>query len=209
MSIALATILSALYPPLHAASASDLVFTSDSELTGTIEDALKDLGQDYGVFVTRDITTITLVSGTPTYALPENHLATLHVSMANRPLVASSRHELERLDSGYLTTPGTAAKPVKRWYQDKGAANVIGFHPVPSVGSGNGLAVEVIYFAYPCSAASGLEVPKVLADMIEFQTEQEMYGKESDFQMVEVAQSCKALADLYSAQVKNLWETAQ
>ncbi len=209
MSIALATILAALYPPLHASSASDLVFTSDSELTGTIEDALKDLAQDYGVFVTRDITTITLVSGTATYALPENHLATLHVSLSNRPLIASSRQELERLDSDYLITPGTAARPVKRWYQDKGAANVIGFHPVPSVGSGNGVAVEVIYFAYPCSATAGLSVPRVIGDMIEFQTISEMYGKESDFQMVEVAQSAKALADLYEAQVKNLWEVAQ
>jgi hypothetical protein len=209
MSIALSTILGNLYPPLHAASASDLVFTSDSELTGQIEDALKDLAQDYGVFVTRDITTITLATGTATYALPENHLATLHCSLSSRPLIPSSRHELERLDSNYITTSGTAAKPVKRWYQDKGAANVIGFHPVPSAGSGNGVAVEVIYFAFPCSAASGLEVPKVIADLIEFQSIGEMYKKESDFQMVEVAQSCEGLAGLIQAQVKNLWEVAQ
>lgn len=214
MPLNVTTLISAIWPFLHASGESDAIVWTDAELTRYFQDHLKRFSQKFGCFVIRDITTITLVNAQATYSLPERHISTLHVSLSNRPLVASARHELERLDVDYITTAETSSKRTKRWYQDKQSEDTIGFQPVPATSLSAGSVAEVIYHEYPCNLDelhndTDINTPSVIGDYLEFQVIGEAYSKESDLSMPEVAQSARALAMLYEAQISNLWQTSQ
>lgn len=208
MTIPLATLQSGLWPDLHATGESDAVFVTAADLERVISDRLKGLAMDYGIYVVRDIAFITLVAGRAVYDLPPRHLSTIHVAHQGRPLVASARAELERLDVNYQTTPATALKLVRRWYQDKHGFNRLGFHPVPAVADA-GSKVEVIYFRYPCEVDAGIDGPLIIGDLLHLLTLGDVYSRESDFSQPETAQSAHAVAQLMTAQFANLWGMAQ
>lgn len=203
------TLRTNIYRYLHATSESDAIIATDGELDRVLSDELSDLAMHYGLFVERDSTFITLIAGQAMYALPPRHLSTLHVALASRPLVASSREELEKRDTGYASTAATTAAPVRRFYEDKSGFNMIGFHPVPSVASGAGSQVEVVFHRFPCEISDNVTAPAFIGDLLEVLTTREVYMKESDLAMPEVAKSLEGLAGIYEAVIKELWQTAQ
>lgn len=208
MTIPLATLQTGLWPDLHAVGESDAVFVDSAELERVIADRLKDIAKQYGVYVTRDIAFITLVAGQALYNLPPRHLSTLHVSLNGRPLIASSRAELEARDLSYTTRAATVANPVRRWYEDKQTANTIGLHSVPAAADA-GSELEVIYHSYPCEVDEGIDGPLIIGDLLHLLTLGDLYSRESDFSEPEAAQSAKAVAGLITAQFANLWGMAQ
>lgn len=212
MSINIADLIANIYAFLHATSESDAIFVDDAELERKIADLLSDLAIEYGLFIERDNSFITLADGTQMYGLPPRHLSTLHVALNGKPLIASSTAELERLDANFGTTSETATVrpgPVKRWAQDKQGFNNITFYPVPAAGISAGLKPEIIYFQYPCSADEDIDTPKIIGDLLEIMVLENSYKKESDFSCPEIAQACGALAGLYFAQIANLWRQSQ
>lgn len=208
------TLISSLWPPLHATDQSNVVFVTDEELTATIADQLKELARNFGVFVVRDIATA-LVQGTASYPAPVRHVSTLAVSIleTGRPLVASSTKEMENWDRAYESTQAAAATPVRWWYSDKVGVNRIGIARVPGILDA-GQHLEVIYHQYQCDldpahTVVDIRAPKFVGDYIEVTALAEMYGKESDFQMPESAQSYKQLGMLYEQIFQSWWGTAQ
>ncbi len=191
-------------------SVADFVAWSSAEIRRSMKTHVQRLAERFSIFVVRDITYITLFQAQAMYDLPPRHLSTLAISVDSRPLAADSTAGIERRDRNYLTTAASEARPVLRFYEDKqGDFNMVGFHPVPSAADGSGENAEVIFHQYPCEIDDGIEAPAVMTDYIELQVVGEMYGKESDRAMPEVAKACKALAELYEMQYKALYGSAQ
>jgi hypothetical protein len=195
MSFTLSSLRSNLYPQFHAVGESDLVFTDNSQINSLLEDRLKDLAMEHQIFVQRDASFVTLVAGQALYSLPARHLATAHVALNNRPLVASSRTTLERQDTEYRTRAATVAKPVGFWYEDRHGFNQIGLFPVPAAADA-GSKLDIIYFEFLCDLSGTIALPKIIGDMLEQLVIADLLSMESDFQMIEVAQSARALYGL-------------
>lgn len=208
MGFTLTELRNNLYAPLHAVSEADLVFTDNSQIDSLLEDRLSDLAMEHQIFVQRDNTSITLVSGQALYSLPSRHLATAYVALNNRPLVASSRTILERQDVNYTTTQATVQKPVGWWYQDRQPANTIGIYPTPAVADA-GSKLDIIYFEYLCDLSGTINLPKIIGDMLEQLVMADLYSRESDLMMPEVAQSGRAMYGLMSPQLETLRGKAQ
>ncbi len=203
------TIRDHVYIYLHARSQSDALIVNDSELDRVLSDALSDLAINYGIFVAQNETFITLVDAQADYDLPPRHISTLHAALDDRPLTPSSREETERRDASYRTRAATLASPTRRFYQDKGGFNRIGFHPVPSTAAGAGEHVEIIYHVYPCEVTDDVEAPLFVSDLLEVLATRDCYGKESDLAMPEVAKALRGLSEIYTGLLKGYWGMAQ
>jgi hypothetical protein len=199
-------------PVLHSDSVANLVWWSQNEITRWFSDAFKRLAQNYGLFVVRDVTAISLIQGEPLYDAPPRHLSTLHVAVGNRPLIADSTHALELRDADYQVTEAPVDEHVQRWYSDKVGANMIGFQPVPGV-EDDGENAEVIFHQYPCYDEGDLnetiDVPLFIGDYLEAVVIGEAYSCESDAQCVEIGQAARALAGLYTEIFASYWKGAQ
>lgn len=202
------------WPQLHAVGESDAVAWTDAELTRLFADALKRLAQEFGVFIVRSAE-IVLVQGTAVYNAPTRHVSTLHVAIleSGRPLIPSSTKEMEARSGSFQTTQATADTPIRYWYSDKQGANKIGLVPVPGAADA-GTHLEVIYHIYPCNLDAAhtdvdIRAPKFIGDWAESVVMSESYGKESDFQMPESAQSYRQLSQLYEQILSSLWGGAQ
>jgi hypothetical protein len=212
--LSVSTLIANLLPGLHSDSLANLVAWTDEELTRIIADALKRLAQEYGVFVIRDIT-IVLVQGTAVYGAPTRHVSTLHIAIleSGRPLIPSSTKEMELKSSSFATTQAAVATPIRYSYSDKSGANKIGLVPVPGALDA-GKHLDVIFHQFPCNLDAAhtdvdIRAPKFVGDWAEAVATSEAYGKESDFQMPETAQSCKTLAMLYEQVIGQLYGVAQ
>lgn len=203
------TLRAHIYLYLHGTDASDALIADDVELNRILSDRLSALATEYGIFVNQDESFITLVTGTAMYALPPRHLDTMHVALDDRPLVASSREELYKRDRAYSTTAATVARPIRRFYEDKSGFNQVGLHPVPSAVAGNGERLEVIYHYFPCEVTDDVKAPAFIGDLLEVQTTRELYMKESDLGMPEVAKSLEGLAGIYTDLIGRYWGKAQ
>lgn len=203
MSFTLTSLRSNLYPQLHAVSEADLVFCDDPTINDLIESDLTDLAMEHQIFVKRDNAFVTLVAGQALYGLPPRHLATAYVALNNRPLVASSRTVLERQDTEYRTRAATAQKPVGFWYEDRHGFNQIGIYPVPAAAD-VGLKLDIIYFEYLCDLSGTIALPKIVGDMLEQLEIADLYSRESDLSMPEVAQSARALCGLMKGPLMTL-----
>jgi hypothetical protein len=214
MSVDVTTVISNLWPLLHATSNADVVSTSDAELTRLISDELRKVSRTYGCFIARDTTSIIFVSGTPIYNAPPDHLSTLHIAYNGKPLTPTTTFELEALDPNYLTTAANGSKgPVQNWYSDKNGPNLIGFYPVPAAAD-VGLSPEVIYHIMPCGIDEAhtqtiINAPAFFGDYLEIKAMADSYRKESDLQMPEVAKTLDQLAALYEEIMKSLWGMSQ
>lgn len=200
MSLNVTTEIAALLPMLHAASLSDLVFWSDAEITRYYHDRLLAHAQQFGVFVARDVTTVTLVQGTATYALPAGLLDVMHVALDGVPLIPATTNELEAEDDLFATTQATLTAPIKRWYSDRIGQNRVGVQPVPAAGDA-GKHLDIIYHGYVCDldpahTVTAINVPAPIGVLLKMQVLAECYGAESDGRMPEVARSALGLASL-------------
>lgn len=179
VGIKVSDLLGALYPRLHAAGATDLVWWTLAELLGYLDTAASGMVQKAGVFVQRS-TTFT-ASGAATYPLPVDHVSTIHVTYNGLPLRAATTAELAALDPLYPT----AAGPVKRWYEDTIGLLSIGLQKVPDAVA----ALAIVHHATPprVTADGTIPVPEVIGAYLEDLVLADCYGKQSDAMMPEVA----------------------
>jgi hypothetical protein len=199
-------ILAALYPRLHAAGASDLIWWSKLELLDWLDLALKALARRAGMFVKR--TQTATAAAAATYALPPDHLSTIQVSLAGTPLRPASVHELAARDEGYETTAADATHPVTHWYEDTIGLASIGVARVP-------IAVEQLTLIHhhtlpaPGADDSLLAIPKAAAAFLEDAVLSEAYGRESDVRMPEVAAFLGREIELFAQVFEEYWGAAQ
>ena len=209
MSISVNDLITNLLGPLHSDSTANLVWWTDGELTRFFDEAVKSHARKAGVFVVRDITSITLVQGTAVYDAPARHLDTLYIALDGVPLIASSSSELELLDDSYKTTQGIPLY----WYADKEGANKIGFYPAPNAAA-VGKHPELIINQYPAvldeaHSNTTIPVPACTGDYLEAVVLGEAYGKESDARLPETSAAMKQLAKLYEQIFDDLYGVSQ
>ncbi len=128
-SIDTTQVIDELLPSLHATSRANLYPWSEADLIQWMDEALKRLARLVCVFVGRQADSLT-VPGTASYALPTQHIATLHVSYGTTPLAPANMLELEARDPAFLTTPGTP----DHWYEDLIGLATVALSPVPDRG---------------------------------------------------------------------------
>lgn len=198
------TIINRLLPQLHAADEASLVATSRAELLEVIDESVKRLARACLIFVKRH-TGQNTANGTAVYSLPSDHLATLHVSVADVPMIASSSSEIEMLDESYKETTGTP----EHWYGDGDGLNQIGLYPVPS----GAAAISKVYQNLPAELSDPsvltVQMPAVFDDYIHLRTLRETYTKESDIAMPELAAPLDKLLMLYEAAAVQLYGRGQ
>lgn len=213
MSISVNDLITNLLGPLHSDSTANLVFWSDAELTRFFDEAVKSHARKAGVFIVRDITSVTLVQGTAVYDAPARHISTLYVALDGVPLIASSSSELELLDDNYKTTQATADSPIAYWYADKEGVNKIGFYPVPNAAAA-GKHPELIINQFPAEldeahSNTTIPVPACTGDYLEAVVLGEAYSKESDARLPETSAGMKGLAALYEQLDRDLYGVSQ
>ena len=212
-TISSTAIVATLHPMLHAAGivqpgtgATDLIHWNSAQLSHWVAEWIKRHAQMHGVFVVHD-QTILLADGTATYDAPAHHLDTIHVMTSTASLIASSTTELEALDPSFFTTVETTGNITNRWYADRVGANTIGVYPVPATGFSDGDALEIIYHGYICD--DPFTAPLFVQDYLTLAVYAEAVASESDGQMVEAAQSARAVMSLIDEVVNAYWGRAQ
>ncbi len=196
-----ATIVTDLLPALHSGSIADLVFWSECELIQWIDAALKKLARTAGIFVGRSIDTNTAI-GSATYALPAQHLSTIHASYNGSPLRPATTGELAARDASYASRTGTPS----RWYQDTIGLARIGLALVPDAIA----ALWVIYHGWPreidCAKTNTtMPLPGVLEPYVELYVLAEAYSKEGDAHAPDIASAARSLMHLYEKAALDYW----
>lgn len=198
------TIITRLLPMLHATSEANLVATTRAELLVLIDQSLKRLARLSLIF-TKRTTNQNTANATPTYSLPSDHLASLHISVANQPMIASSSHELETLDEAYQSSAGAPA----HWYGDGNGLETFGLYPVPT----STAAISKVYQSMPAEitdpSALTVTMPAVFDDYLQFRALRVTYTKESDIAMPELAAPLDNLLSHYEAAAIQLYGRGQ
>lgn len=197
-------IVAALLAPLHAATLADLVMWSECELIQWIDAGVKKLARLAALFIGRSIDTVT-VAGTAIYALPAQHLATIHASYDSKPVRPATTGELAARDAQWQTRQD----PTQRWYQDT-LVQQIGLAPVPD----HPRALWLIYNGWPqtvdCAKThTTIPLPLSLAPYLELYTLGEAYSKEGDGFAPDIAAAARAIAGLYERVAVEYWGPAQ
>lgn len=198
-------IVAAMLPALHADTIAHLIFWLESELIEWIDAAVKKLARTAGVFIGRSIGTNTVI-GTGTYAVPSDHLSTIHASFNTSPLREASAGDLDAQNPAYLTAQGTP----KRWFQDKLGLSTIGYAPVPD----SVHATWLIYHGLPQTVDAAkvhttIPLPWVLEDYVELSVLAEAYSKEGDGYAPDIAATARQIAGIYEAAAVGYWGTAE
>lgn len=190
------------YALLGAAEAADLYFWTDAEITAWQNEGLARLARRVALFVDRG--TVAVTAGTATYALPTDHLSTLHVSLAAVRLRAANVAEVEALSSTWRADSGTPS----RYLQDHGAGLAsIRLYKKPVANA----TAYVIEHELPATVTADdpLPAPEPLMDYLLFFALGEARRKESDAAMPEIAAHCDAMLDLYEGILKGYWGVPQ
>jgi hypothetical protein len=188
-----------LYPYLNSESAADLEHWTDAELLAWLNRGFERLCRKAAVKVERD-TSIAVINGTSTYALPARHLGTIHVSLDGSAVRATSQAELDARDSAWKTAEGE----VTHYLQDHGAGLLsIRLYKEPQA---NG-TLAVIRSAIPAELAAGsdLTLPDILADYGFAYAIAEARKREGDAAMPEVADVCDQLLAAYEYVSREYW----
>ena len=200
-SIKVSDILTDLYPRLHAAGATDLIWWTAAEIVEYMTASLERLAQMAGVFVERSVATT--VNGTAVYSLPVGHVSTIHVTYNGQPLRSASASELIALDPAYATTTGT----VKRWYEDTIGLMSIGLQKVPD--AANTLAIIHHAVLGELTSDGSIPVPDVIGTYLEDLALADCYGKQSDASMPETAVFLRTKAGIIEQALKQYYGEAQ
>lgn len=201
-AIPVSGILGRIYPRLHAAGASDLVFWTETQLLLWIDRAAKRLARATGVFVKRTATAT--ANGDQAYPLPADHVSTIHTSVAAAALRPANTAELQALDDAWQTTPGTP----KRWYEDLLGLAEIGLYPVPTVSA----ELAIIHHHTPpqlAATTATLAAPLAVSAYIEYSVVAEACSVGGDGAAPDIAQSAAAQAELYEQVIRSYWGGAQ
>lgn len=120
------TVLTNLLPDLHATSFASMNFWTESSLIQWTDQAVKRLAVAAMVWIARD-SSIETVIGTAIYALADDAIETVHISLATTPLRAAAVMDLEARDESFQSTAGTP----DHWYEDDLMLGTVGLCPVP------------------------------------------------------------------------------
>ncbi len=199
--IAQTAITAFLLAPLHSGTLGDLVMWTECELIQWIDAAVKKLARTAGIFAGRSLDTVT-AQGTATYALPAQHISTLHASYDARPLRPASTGELAARDSKWQTRQDSP----QRWYQDAIGLGLIGLAPVPD----DAQPLWIIYHGWPQTvdcAGANTTVPLLacLEPYIELEVIAAAYTKEGDGYAPDIAQAARSLAGIYEGAARAYW----
>ena len=190
-------------PTLHADSRANLTFWSEAELVQWMDEALKRASRKFPLFIGRSASTLT-VPAQATYALPSQHVMTLHVSLGTEALRRSSTEDLEARDPSYQTTAATSDAPVDHWYEDRIGSSSIGLAPVPSAE----IPLPIIYAGWPNQldpSSMLIAAPAPIKGYLAMAMLAEAYGKEGESEMPDVAQHCRGMAGLYENVFQGLY----
>lgn len=198
-------IIARMVPQLHSDTVNNLTFWSECELITWNDEAVKRLARTTGLFVERDITSITLVLNQLRYTLPTRHVATLFVTLDDKPLIPTSTAQLEALDPNWENVEiGTPT----RWIEDKELGQLIIYPPPDPLTLSQ--AVGVIMLAYPTTldcpkVNTTVVIPKPLEDYCEIVALGKAYGKDSDLKLPEVSNHAMQRAQLYERIMQKYW----
>lgn len=186
--------LSLLYQKLNAESASDLLFWSQSELSGWATDALAELARTTGAHIER-FASIAVAAGDPTYALPSRLTSIIHISLNDQALRYATVRELEALDADWQATTGTPA----RYTRERGFTTVR-LYPKPT-GSGT---LQVIGHTTP-ESSSNVRVAAPVLDAVLFRVLAKARAKRGDGAMPDTAQQSSAVVELLVSAIRGIW----
>jgi hypothetical protein len=207
-TVAWSELLACLYPRLHAADASTLVWWTESDLRNWANEALQLLARQALLFIRRDTGTLT-VSGQREYPLPQRHLATIHATYNDRPLLPTDRAQIDSLDYGADAAACLTGQFPKRWYEDTlGVHASVGVYPSPFDAS----TLAVIFSQAPealTSTASTMPIPYCLAAFVEDYVLGEAWNHDSDFAMPELAQHFQQKRAFYLELYQAYWGPKQ
>lgn len=178
---------------LHAASRADLTYWTEGDLIRYLDESLKRLARKACVFVGRS-TAISTAAGTATYAHPDRHLVTLHVSYDGGAIAPGNVAELEARDEDFRTTGGAPTA----WYEDLLAGDVVGLAPVPTAAA----TLAQVYAGYPATLDAGRQqtlvgAPAPVRGYLGMCLLAEAYSRAGDSEMPDVAKHCRARMDLF------------
>ncbi len=192
------TLITALLPDLHSDTIPNLTWWTKAELIQWADEALKRVAKKFALFVNRDASQVT-ASGGGSFNKASRLLATLHVAIGSRPLVASSTDELYAGDESYLTTQ---ADPELAWFDDK-LSTTTGYAPLTTP-AGAGRTIRALYTEFPTELDTGevnTTIPGGLffGDYIQTAIRAEANSKESDAALPEVAHHDREMMALYES----------
>jgi hypothetical protein len=201
------TLITGLLPDLHTPSIADLTWWTKAELIEWADEAVKRAARSWALFIARDANQVTGV-GQGSAAHLARYLVTLHVSIGNRSLRASSSAEMAALDLNYLVTQGD---PEEHWFEDKSTSQATRWQPVSQVG---GRTIRFLYTEFPAELDTGelnttIPGPLCFGDYIQNAMRAEADAKESDAAMPEVAKHDRELMALYESLFDYYWGTNQ
>lgn len=187
--------------------ATEDYWVTTGELYQFADDAAKKMAYAVGAFPAVD-TSITLVAGTASYALPASHVFTLlawivYAGLPVQFLRFSTVGQLFALDANWATTSGD---PV-RASLDAGSVGTITLYPNPvSAGTLDQVCQE---FPAVSSESSTLALSEVMQDAFTYAMLAGARGKQSDAAMPDMAAHFSQRVDLYSQVADHLWGPGQ
>ncbi len=199
-----ATLVGDLWPPLNATGPTDAVFWAEDELYQWIDEGAKKLARNLGVFVDYDDSTIQTVANVKDYALPTNHVATIQADLNKTTLRARNVQDLEALDAGWPSTPGS--KP-KAFLEDTLGLARLTLYPPPDVANESlfvGLTLQKIPPEITAATAI-LVAPPAIQDYFAFYALAEARSKETNASMEEISQWLLSICSQYEDVMRGLW----
>ena len=191
-------------PVLKAASLEQLVWWNIAQLYSMADQGVKRLARTAGAFVERD-TSIQTAAEISTYALPSDHVSTIHASFDGVALRPGSVQDMEALDADWVT----AVDYTPKFFLHVGGMDFIAVYPAPDGSIPGPLALILQRFPAALSATQTLlNGPVPLADYIEFYVLGQALGAESKGAMPEVAQWFDQLCSLFESVAVSYWGAA-
>jgi hypothetical protein len=183
--------------------ATNALWLTTTELYQFGDDACKRLSHSAGVFFVVD-TSINVVAGTASYALPAAHVFTVMAWMvyAGQPVLVlrmTSVGALFALDANWATTIGDA----RRISLDAAPVGNATLYPIP-IAAGT-LAQVCQIFTAVANGSSTVPLCQLMQDYFSYALLAAALGKESDFAKPEVAMHCGERMKLYEAVAAHLW----
>lgn len=183
--------------------AADIALTGTwvtvTELYQWADEAAKLLAYRSGLFVTVDAT-ITVVSGTATYALPASHVFTMAAWLATNMLRITSVKDLRALDATWTATSG----PATRASFDAAEVGKVVIYPNPTAGGTlTQLAEEMA--ADIAIGTPTVPLPTVLQDYFSLKMLAGARGKESEGAQLEMAEHYDMRCKMYETLIEHLY----
>jgi hypothetical protein len=184
---------------------ADLNWCTEDEIYGYFDEATQKLAE-MGLFVSSNTQTITAAA--PQYACAPNWLHSLHVSVNGQQLRPTSVAELVAYDSLWLALICEPGELPYRYSLDAGALGTITLYPQPSAAA----ELETIdhVSAETITPAQTLApIPSVLSDYFLYFALQRARGKESPYQMPEIAEAAGQACALFEQVFTQYWGNAE